>query len=250
MIKIPVEADVIYVAGDSWVHGSELIDPKSPGVLDHFDPVHEEYRTRNFWPKQLANKYRLPVVDGSYPGAGNDRILRTTVRDVTMLRKQGRKPFVIVCWSQLHRFELPQQSEVWRPFVSPAESDLPRCVTDIWREWTTDRTDLIKWLQQIILLDAFLKQNNILYFGTTVFKESYWQLEKYIKHTELEAYSYQLSTNVDLTKHMYNFSLEGILLQKSDILYGPGGHPLLKGHTVIADYIKEQLDTRFYFKKT
>jgi hypothetical protein len=82
-----------------------------------------------------------------------------------------------------------------------------------------------------------------------VFKELYWQLEKYIKLEDFEAYSHQLSTKVDLTKHMYNFSLEGILLQKSDILYGPGGHPLKQGHTVIANYIKEQLDLRFQIKK-
>jgi hypothetical protein len=250
MIKIPVNADMIYVTGDSWVHGSELIDPTRPDITNHFDKVHEDYRIKYFWPKQLADKYRLPVVDGSYPGASNDRILRTTVQDIALLRKQGRNPFVIVCWSQLHRFELPQQNEIWRPFVSPSESGLPKCVLDLWKDWSTDRSDLIKWLQQLILFDAFLKQNNITYFGTTVFKESYWQLEKYIKTADFEAYSYQLSNVVDLTKHMYNFSLEGILLQKSDILYGPGGHPLLKGHTVIANYIKEQLDSKFYFKKT
>lgn len=250
MIKIPVTADVIYVTGDSWVHGSELIDPRRPDITNHFDKVHEDYRTRCFWPKQLADKYRLPVIDGSYPGASNDRILRTTVQDVSLLRKQGRNPFVIVCWSQLHRFELPQKNEIWRPFVSPAENGLPKAVTDIWKDWSTDRSDLVKWLQQLILFDAFLKQNSIAYFGTTVFKESYWQLEKYIKTADFEAYSYQLSNVVDLTKHMYNFSLEGILLQKSDIEYGPGGHPLLRGHTVIADYIKDQLDSRFYFKKT
>jgi hypothetical protein len=249
MNKVIIDADIIYVTGDSWVHGSELIDPTRPDISDHFNKVHEDYRIKNFWPRKLADKYRLPVIDGSYPGAGNDRILRTTVRDVALLRKQGRKPLVIVCWSQLHRFELPQPDDNWRPFVSPAESHLPKCVTDIWKDWSNDQADLIKWAQQIILLDAFLKQHGVPYFGTTVFKESYWQLEKYIKTNQFEAYSYQLANVVNLTKHMYNFSLEGILLQQSDVHYGPGGHPLQRGHTLIADYIKAQLDQRFQIKK-
>jgi hypothetical protein len=249
MNKVIIDANIIYVAGDSWVHGSELLDPTRPDVSNPFGEIHEAYRTTHFWPKQLADKYRLPVVDGSSPGASNDRILRTTVRDVALLRKQGFKPLVIVCWSQLHRFEMVQENNIWRSFVSPAELHLPKCVTDRWKEWSTDQADLTMWCQQMILLDAFLKQNNVPYFGTTVFKELYWQLEKYIKIQEFEAYSHQLSTKVDLTKHMYNFSLEGILLQKSDISYGPGGHPLKQGHTVIANYIKEQLDLRFQIKK-
>jgi hypothetical protein len=249
MIKIPVNVDMLYITGDSWVHGSELIDPKRTDITDHFDQVHDSYRIKNFWPKLLADKYNLPVVTGAYPGASNDRILRTTVRDVIMLRKHGRTPFVIVCWSQLHRFELPEPNEEWRSFVSPAEGHLPKCITDLWSNWSTDQADVIKWCQQLILLDAFLKQSNISYFGSTVFKDTYSQLEKLIKTPALEAYAYQLDTSVNLSKHLYNFSLESILLQKSNIAYGPGGHPLVNGHIELANYFKDQLDSKFIIKK-
>ena len=241
-----VAADVLYVIGDSWVHGSELIDPESE-ITNHFDPVHEAYRQANYFPKLLADELGLELVSGSYPGCGNDYIVRTAVRELSSLRRAGRRPFVIVAWTQLQRFELPigPDGEIYRPYVSPRASDNPEVAITIWGQHSSDRSDLVRWLHQIITLDAFLKVNGIGYFSTSVFASPYRILEFFTKNKEFEPYLHQLATSVELPRHMLNFSLESILLQYDNIDYGHGGHPLAEGHRLLAKYIKAQLDLRF-----
>lgn len=246
--KQTINADVLYTNGDSWVHGSELIDPASD-ITDQFDPVHEKYRTEHFFPKLLADALGLELVDGSMPGAGNDYVTRTTVKDVTRLKMQGRKPLVLLGWSQLQRFELPDsRGDFYRPYVSANESNVPRAVIDILAKHSSDQSDVTRWLQQIIMMDAFLKVNGVPYFSTTIFPESYRILESFIEIEKFKEYAHQLSVNVNLTRHMLNFSLKSILLQYNHITYGPGGHPLEVGHEILAKYLQAQIEQRFTIK--
>lgn len=243
-----INADVLYTNGDSWVHGSELIDPTSD-ITNQFDPVHEKYRTDHFFPKLLADALGLELVDGSMPGAGNDYITRTTVQDITRLRMQGRKPFVLLAWSQLQRFELPDSNgDFYRPYVSSQESNLPRAVLDIWAKHSSDQSDMTRWLQQIVLMDSFLKVNGVPYFSTQVFPEPYRILESFIDIERFKEYAHQLSVNVDLTRHMLNFSLKSILLQYNTVTYGPGGHPLEQGHELLSKYLQAQIEQRYTIK--
>lgn len=244
-----IGADILYVNGDSWVHGSELIDPASD-ITNHFDQVHHAYRVKHAWPKLVADLLGLELYDGSLPGASNEYVLRTTIRDISQLRREGKRPFAIVSWTQLQRFELPKGPDggLYEPFVSPTAANQLAIATKIWAEWSSDRSDVVRWSQQLILLDAFLKVNGVNYFGTTVFASSYRLLEQFIKTKAFEPYLYQLATHVQLSKHMLNFSLESILLQYDNIQYGPGGHPLADGHKALAEYIKAQVDLRYKIK--
>jgi len=244
-----INVDCLYVNGDSWVRGSELIDPTSD-ITNHFDPIHDSYRAAHQWGKLLADSLGLEFIDGSMAGGSNDYILRTTIRDVSQLRREGRRPLVLISWTQLQRFELPigPDGSLYQALVGPASSDNPRAAIEIWSRFSSDRSDLIRWLGQIISLDSFLKVNGINYFGTTVFASPYRILESFIKTKDFEPYLYQLATNVNLTRHMLNFSLESILLQYDNVEYGPGGHPLAEGHELLAKYIKAQLDLRFNIK--
>lgn len=248
--KQTITADVLYTNGDSWVHGSELIDPESD-ITNHFDAVHDKYRKEHFFPKLLAEALGLELVDGSMAGAGNDYILRTTVKDVTALKMQGRRPLVLLAWSQLQRFELPDaHGEFYRPYVSPQEANLPRAVLDIWAKHSSDQSEVTRWLQQIITMDAFLKVNGVPYFSTTVFQEPYRVLESFIDIKDFREYAHQLTVNVDLTRHMLNFSLKSILLQYNTVTYGPGGHPLADGHELLAKYLQAQIEQRYIIKTT
>jgi hypothetical protein len=250
MAKTTTTADCLYVCGDSWTHGSELIDPANSNP-DHFAPVHEQYRLANFWPKLVADQLGLEVIDGSHPGAGNDRILRVAMYDVSRLLAEGRRPFVVVAWSQLHRFELPEgpKGENWRSFVSPKEQQTLMFAKEIWRNWSTDRSDVIKWLQQIICLDVFLKANQLDYITTTVFQKSYQLYEQYTSTEQdfFKPYINQITQHVKLNRHFLNVSLETFLQQQADIEYGPGGHPLTRGHQLIAKQVLAQIGTRFNF---
>jgi len=246
--KQTITPDVLYTNGDSWVYGSELIDPASDST-NHFDEVHEIYRKKHHFPRLLADALGLDLVDGSIPGGSNDYVTRTTLTDVTALKMQGRNPLVVIAWSQLQRFELPNSNgDLYRSYVSPKESDLPRAVVDIWAKHSANQSDLKRWLQQIIMTDAFLKVNSVPHFLTSVFPEPYRILESFIEVQNFKEYAHQLSVNVNLTRHMLNFSLKSILLQYSNVAYGHGGHPLEYGHNLLAKYLQAQIETRYTIK--
>lgn len=252
MSKLLATADCLYVCGDSWTHGSELIDPES-SETNHFASVHETYRLAHYWPRLVADQLGVELFDSSYPGGSNDRMLRVTMYDVAKLVSQGRKPFVVVAWSQLHRFELPEgpNGEFWRSFVSPKNRGEPRVAMDTWKEWSSDRSDLVKWLQQIITLDLFLKANSVPYISTTVFKETYWLYERYTSQEVefFQPYLTQIKQHVNLTRHALNISLETFLRQHENVTYGPGGHPLRRGHELLAEQIYSQINSKFQFQR-
>lgn len=253
MSKPLATADCLYVCGDSWTHGSELIDPDSEET-NHFAEVHTQYRLKHFWPALVAKKLGVDLIDGSEPGAGNDRILRVTMYDVAKLLLEGRRPFVVLGWSQLQRFELPQgksEGAHWRSFVSPKATDNPRVAIDVWREWSADRSDVVKWMQQLISMDNFLKINNVPYLGTTVFKESYWLYEQYTSQDDkfFKPYLTQIKQHVNLTRHALNISMETFLRQHENVTYGPGKHPLRYGHELLAEQIYSQITSKFQFQR-
>jgi hypothetical protein len=252
MTNPTLTADCLYVCGDSWTHGSELIDPTSNNP-DHFASEHDQYRRSHYWPALVARQLGLELVDGSAPGASNDRILRVTMYDVARLVMEGRRPFVVIAWSQLQRFELPDgpKGEFWRSFVNPRMNDTPRVATDIWKMWSSDRTDVVKWLQQIISLDAFLKINQVDYLSTTVFNQSYRLYNEYCYDGDpfFKPYLTQIRQHVNLSKHSLNFAMDTFLGHYSGIEYGPGGHPLARGHEMLAEQILAQIGTRFQIQR-
>lgn len=252
MTKPQTTADCLYVCGDSWTCGSELIDPTSD-IPNHFDPVHEKYRMAHHWPRLVADRMGVELIDGSMAGASNDRMLRVTMYDVANLIMQGRRPFVIVAWSQLQRFELPEgpKGEFWRSFVSPRNPGEPRVAIDTWKQWSSDRSDVVKWIQQLISLSLFLKANGVDHLGLTVFKETYWLYEQYTSQEAdfFKPYLTQIRQHVNFTRHALNISMETYLGQHENVAYGPGGHPLRHGHVLMADQIYSQLTSKFHFQR-
>ncbi len=243
--------DCIYTNGCSWTYGSELIDPDLPTVIDHFDDRHNQYRINHQWPTHLAQSWGVPVYDGSEAGGCNDRIVRTTFKDVNELLMQGRRPFVVIAWTQLHRFELPHggAGEHYRQFVSPNDSDLPRAAKEIWAQWSGDRSDVVRWLVNLISVDAFLKAVGVDYIGTTVFNKTYRTYEAVTEDNNLSPYTEYLKTQMALSRHLLHYSLEGYLRQQAHVEYGPGGHPLMHGHQLISEHIRRHMLNTFHFQR-
>ncbi len=251
MKKTAKKFDCIYANGCSWTYGSELIDPGLPQIKSHFDPYHEKYRKDHNWPNLLAQGYGVGVYNGSIAGGSNDRIVRTTIRDVSELVNQGLRPFVVIAWSQLHRFELPQGSrgESWRCFVSPTDKDVPRVAEEVWSSWSSDRSDVERWLVDMISLDSFLQTMDIDYVATTVFSASYRNFETYTEDQYFKPYTDYLKKHMNPTQHLLHHSLESYLKLQLDVDYGPGRHPLMYGHKLIADHIRRHMNNTFQFQR-
>jgi hypothetical protein len=232
----------LYTNGDSWVHGSELIDPTRPDEKNHFHAVHEEYRKQYHWPNVVAQKLGVEYVDNSSPGSSNDRILRTSIYDISELLRQGKKPAAVIAWSQLHRFELPEgNSGLWRSFASPGDSDLPLVAKEVWSKWSGDYPEVMRWVTQLICLHSFCRSVGVPVLGLTVFSKSYRLLDDQLGIKEFLAYKDPLHNICNITDQLYQFSLESMLRQHNNVSYGPGGHPLAQGHNILGKIIAGRL---------
>lgn len=248
MIKV-IDVDCLYVNGDSWVYGSELIDINRPEITDHFHPIHNSYRLKNCWAQMLAELLRLEVVNGAEAGAGNDRILRTSIKDLAQLKLAGRKPLAVIGWSQLQRFELAN-GDHYRSFVGPDEHNVPSCVKDIWAKWSSDQSDVVRWVTQLISFHSFCAVNQIPVLGLSVFRTPYNLLEQWLHTEDFKPYLSQLTTVCELGQQQYHFSLESFLRQHQDVPYGPGGHPLKFGQELIANHLSNIIRQRFKIVNT
>jgi len=201
----------LYTNGCSWTFGSELRDPYYDHIKDDFDPVHNKYREEHNWSTLLSQNYNLELFNGSQAGAGTDRILRTTMADVIALKRKGRKPFVVLAWSHIQRFELPDNPEgtQYRSYVGPSSSiKNPPVVDEIFGNYSTDRTDLIRWMQSMILLDGFFKTQNIPYYSTSVFDSNRRMLEKFQTDVGLEPYYYGLKFYLNVARQPIKDNLD------------------------------------------
>lgn len=214
-----INVDTLYCNGDSWAHGVEL-----ENTDDSFVNV-------------VAKNYKLPVINSSRPGGSNQRILRTTIEDVSRLLIQDKKPFVLLAWTLPHRFELySTDKKEFATFSSPNSAADEQLGNTIWSKWSSNKTDVINFLTQVISLQSFLKQNNIPYFMTNIFKIAYELLDD----EKIKLYQSQIDTNF----YMYNLPLNVLLTPYINIKWGID-HPLEEGHLIIAKFLIEQLNIRY-----
>ena len=248
---IDIDVDCLYINGDSWSYGSELRNPEHLDVRDDFDPIHDSYRQQHNWAGLLAQAFNVPVINSAWAGGSNQRILRTAIADLSELKRQGRKPFVIMAWTQMQRFELwDTKNERWIEFVGPNAGNKYKIGLEIWEKHSCDTSDLTSYLQQIILMDAFCKTNSIPYLGTNIFRHNFNILEDYSRDPQFAPYLYQLSQTVNLQKHLYNVAVSQILTPHLDVKFGEGGHPLERGQEIIAEHLKNKINQQYNFTST
>jgi hypothetical protein len=229
-----MKVDCLYVNGCSWTYGSDLEHCVSPSS--------DQYRIDNSWATILGKLLGLEVINGSAPGAGNDRILRTATKDITNLILQGRRPLIVIAWSSLQRFELPEGGipGTWRSFVSPGAYS-NKIGNIIFKNWSNDHSDLIRWLQAIILLDCLAKLHNLPYFSTCVFSTNWPILLKYTDHLDINSYFKTLQHQVGINQHRLDVSLIKLIKAK-ELPFSQYLHPLEDGHRFIAQWVKQSLE--------
>jgi len=248
---IDLDVDCLYVNGDSWAYGSELRDLTRSDITNDFDPVHDTYRQQHNWAGLLGKRLGLPVVNNGWAGGSNQRIMRTTLSDITNLKREGRKPLAVIAWTQMQRFELYDANACrWSEFVSPTAGNVPKIGLEIWEKYSSDRSDVHMYLQQLVYMDAFLKTNQVTYLGTNVFRHNWNILEDYSKDPEFAPHLYHLSKTIKMSEHLFNVSISQVLTPHLDVIYGAGGHPLERGQEIIAEHLHSKIKQHYQFKTT
>jgi hypothetical protein len=201
---------MILTVGDSFTEGEELAD-----------------REHQAWPYLLGQELALPVRNLGRSGNSNDAMIRQLI---TALSQQSYS-LVVVGWTDPARFETWHEPAGLPVTVMPASRAGLPWTDDYYRYSYNDDYALERWLQQVLLLQAYLNTRNQPYL--------------FIRVAGLTELNPELNTvwpQVDAGKFV-GWPFTGMIEMTRDYQRGPNGHPLAEGHQKIADEIRKYIRT-------
>lgn len=171
--------------GDSWVFGSEIVDPKIvdtypkgtyAGEFDFYD-INDNYRIPRIFPTFLSQKLNAKVTNLAWPADDNGTILNRTMvylsKEYLSKGKSVDNLFVIIGWSspernvffykdehskltrrfrlwpQVKHFDSKHQEDFWNIYVQylwNPEEYLPRYIMNVLQFQNFCKVHNIKWL--------------------------------------------------------------------------------------------------------
>ena len=246
----------IYANGCSLTYGDELEDPTSQS-----------------WPVLIAKKIGAELKNDAVSGGTNQRIMYRAIQAI------NDYDFFIFAWTNYARFTeynpvdnfeinfTPQLNiDVSLHLSNDLKENYKKYHDDgkmYYRHWFNELYQFKQWLQQIILLQSFLKQHNKRYIMMNAVHNnlSDWlsPRNEFISRvsTMLDFFDL-LSDDLLLEEHQKIQDLLSMIDQSSflefntwcindvndQFPYGTGGHPLEDGHIAVADKVID-----FYNKK-
>lgn len=263
--------------GDSWCWGAELVDPSvepvpimtlpGGGFDRQLKPKNVEYRLKNRYINQLADKLRAEVVDLSQPAYSNDAIFRRLVDYlVTQGYTTGKDTsdiFVSIGWTSPERREFfnPDTDEKWLTF-GPWINDVPhqdKHVNKFFKLYYQHFSDLAysmhRYINHIWLAEQVLKKYNIKYvmhqaFYHIEFKTiEEWNDTEYLKNTtnmfdsdkimwdSVDSINFLNKDNTIRTAH--NIMLDAVNGDRDKVF--EVFHPNANGHTIFANYLYDYI---------
>ena len=214
----------LYTVGDSFTEGEELEDPKDA------------------WPFVLGKKLGYDVVNEGRRGTSNHWCVKRTINAVTNYSPD----LVVVGWTSCGRQEFNDMHGVFTIWPGATEHAYwmhPEQAKDVDRpsiaRWLTLHSEVVyefrNWLRQVILLQSFLKHNNVEYRFVNTF-------DNLDLMNNLEHRADDLIGMIDTTKFV-GWPYTSMVEMMGDAPKGPGGHPLELGHQRIAEAIHAHIST-------
>ena len=208
----------LLTVGDSFTYGEELSDRSSA------------------WPQLLANQIGYELINLGQPSASNDKILRTTLNHLIT----AAPDLVVIGWSNIGRSEHADEFgyyDVWPGY----QGNL------FLRDGCTWRNDLVdyvsryhsaeamhlKFIQQILLLQSYLKSSNIKYVMLNILQNEYYKKKHF---NGQQQYFNQVNT-----EQFLGFNHSGMMEWTYGTPQGPGGHFLEEGHQIVSNKIYEHI---------
>ena len=195
-----------------------------------------ENRTENNWPAVLGRKLNVPVINMANPGAGCDRIFRTTQKYFYKTYKEKMSPFYIIAWSGALRREeyMADREDYYNVNLSFPDNPFSR-------HFILNLTDkgLIAYEERKLLYWASIlnlfKAHNVNYLMTDYMPTTTYP-EGYIRSFMPYVYDYVFSdpnkiTDFNTVTHDYPKL--------------PCGHDDKESQHVIADYCYEEIIKRY-----
>jgi hypothetical protein len=209
----------LLTVGDSFTYGEELSDQTLA------------------WPQLLANRLNYSLTNLGQPSASNDKILRKTVDH--LIREPGID-LVVVAWSNIGRSEYADEFgyyDVWPGY----QGNLFKADGSTWRNELVDYVSRyhdseaihLKFIQQVLLLQSYLKSRNINYIMLNIVQNEYYKKKNF--DGQLQYYA-----QVD-QEYFLGFNESGMMEWTHGSPKGPNGHFLEEGHQQVAEKINEHI---------
>ena len=209
----------LLTVGDSFTYGEELADKTSA------------------WPQILANKLNYSLTNLGQPSASNDKILRKTIDHLV---RDPDIDLVVIGWSNIGRSEHADEFgyyDVWPGY----QGNLFKQDGSTWRNELVDYVSRyhnseaihLKFVQQVLLLQAYLKSHNINYVMLNIVQNEYYKK----KHFDGQPQYY---AQVDQERFL-GFNESGMMEWTHGCPIGPKNHFLEEGHKRVADKLYEHI---------
>lgn len=239
----------LYFNGCSFTHGDELENPQ-----------------QHSWPTLVSSRLNCDFLNDAVTGGTNDRIVYKTLLN---LKKYD---FFIIAWTSYSRFTEYNPVDNFEINFNPQlntnaalhrsddlKKNYPKYKTygeTYYKHWYNDLFEFKKWLQQIILLQSFFKQNNKPFIMLNTMKNniSSWSQpqENFIPAVRhlIDFFDY-IDDDQLLAEHLQIQDLLSMIDKSTFIAWGdwdikeltsvyptgPGGHILEDGHRAVADIV-------------
>ena len=208
----------LLTVGDSFTYGEELADRNSA------------------WPQLLASRLNYELINLGKPSASNDKILRTTLDYLAT----DTADLVVIGWSNIGRSEHADEFgyyDVWPGYQGGIfardgfnwRNELVGYVSRYHNSEAIHR----KFIQQVILLQSYLKLHGIKYVMLNIIQNEYYK-KKYFDGQQ------QFFEQVDKDAFL-GFNSSGMMEWTFGKPQGPNGHFLEEGHTIVANRIYEHI---------
>lgn len=209
----------ILAVGDSFTYGEELDD------------------VNNAYPYVLARQLGANITNLAKPGSGNTRMVRYIIESIS---KNKDIDLVIIAWSSAGRMEFADACgpyDIWPGY----SGNMFRAGGQEWRMEllkyinTHHNTSYIyeKYLLDIIMIQSFLKQQNINYIMLRTVGNEYYHNSHWLQFKLLDDL-------IDKTYYL-GWPSEGMSEWTNGCKRGPNGHFLKEGHQRVADKINEYI---------
>jgi hypothetical protein len=206
--------------GDSFTYGEELPD------------------LNKSWPHQLGKKLGYEVINLGEPASSNDSIIRRLMEYV--ITQNVPVDLVVIGWSLLGRQEFADEIgyyDVWpgyggNLFIQDGatwRNDLCAYIS----KYHNREYYFLKFLQQVTLIQSFLKSKNINYVMMNVLENDYYK-------KKLSFFWEKYFEEIDKDKFL-GFNHSGMIEWTQGLAKGPQGHFLEEGHALVADKVYEHI---------
>lgn len=256
---------LVYVSGDSYAAGTELGDNILPGwpglqnkldinaewdkkrhsLYNQYDTVLTKFNKKLSWPGQLAENYKLNVINSAKGGASLSGISHRTTVDLLKLKKLNRIPdIVLIQLTTMYRYEVYKEHNSNRGILDLSVATIlyndKSPLKDIVLT-STDQDFAIKYLYELISL--FNSVYGITGKYPILLSSNLALLKTVIKIKELASNSKIISDLLEISPldkiDENNISMDAIH-RTNNFMYGPAGHYEVRTHTKYSAEIYER----------